>query len=365
MLWFLFAQLLAFLLDLQTIRSLPDQEKDLQILLLRQQVRILQRTMRRPPRISRSEKVLLALLTARLKWVTASTYDQLRAVLLIFRPETVLRWHRDLVRRKWMFRRPATTGRPRIAHDLEQLILNLAKENPRWGYQRISGELLKLGYAVDPITVRNILKRHRIPPAPRRTRNGIGWCHFLSHYRHQMLACDFFTVETLWLKTLYVLFFIEVGTRRVHLAGCTPHPTSAWVTQQARQLTWELQERTPSIRFLIHDRDTKFSPSLDAVFHSEHITVIRTPIRAPNANAYAERWIRSVRRECLDHLLIVNDAHLRRVLTEYIAFYNERRPHQGLAQRTPIPYPTAPPAKQVRSHPILGGILRDYYDPAA
>jgi len=164
---------------------------------------------------------------------------------------------------------------------------------------------------------------------------------------------------------VYVLFFIELGTRRVHVAGCTQHPTSAWVTQQARQLTWELQERTKPLQFLIHDRDTKFSSSFDAVFQSERIEIIRTPFRAPNANAYAERWVRSVRQECLDQPFILNEAHLHQVLTEYVTFYNERRPHQGLEQQTPLPYSVVAPATSVRSHPILGGILHDYYESAA
>src|SRR5919112_1968923 len=145
---------------------------------------------------------------------------------------------------------------------------------------------------------------------------------FLAHYQDQMLACDFFTVETAWLKTLYVLFFIELGTRRVHLAGCTRHPTAAWVTQQARQVSWSLQDGRLSVRFPIRDRDTKFSAAFDTVFRSEGATIVRTPYRAPNANAVAERWIRSAREECLDHLLILNEAHLRRVLTAYVIFYN-------------------------------------------
>jgi putative transposase len=241
----------------------------------------------------------------------------------------------------------------------------MAQENPRWGYKRISGELLKLGYRIDPITVRNTLRRHRIPPAPQRADRGLSWRRFLNHYRYQLLACDFFTVETLRLHTIYVLFFIEIGTRRVHIAGCTAHPSSAWVTQQARQITWELRGRARPVRFLIHDRDTKFSPTFDAVFQSEQIDIVRTPFRTPNANAFAERWVRTVRRECLDPLLVLNEAHLRRVLTEYVTFYNERRPHQGLEQRAPIPKPSVAAAKSVRSRPILGGIVYDYYDSAA
>jgi hypothetical protein len=202
MLWFLLSQLFAFLLDVQFIRALPSHEKDLQILLLRRQVRILQRAVRRPPRISRSEKVCLAVLTKRLKRVSNSTYEQLGGVLLIFRPETVLRWHRELVRRKWTFRSANKAGRPPLAEDLQRLIVQLAQENPRWGYMRISGELFKWGYRVDPITVRNVLRRHRVPPAPQRSRSGLSWRRFLNHYRQQLLACDFFAVETLRLQTV-------------------------------------------------------------------------------------------------------------------------------------------------------------------
>jgi len=180
-----------------------------------------------------------------------------------------------------------------------------------------------------------------------------------------VLACDFFTIETLFLKMITVLFFIDIGTRRVHLAGCIAHPTAAWVTQQARQLAWTLQEAGAAPRFLIHDRDAKFPPAFDTVFASEGVAVVRTPYRAPNANAYAERWVRSVRAECLDHLLIAGEAHLRRVLTEYVAFYNHARPHQGLEQRCPVALP--PPVRDgpVRRRERLGGLLHDYYREAA
>lgn len=190
---------------------------------------------------------------------------------------------------------------------------------------------------------------------------------------NQVLACDFFTVETIRLQTLYVLFFIELGTRKVHLAGCTAHPTSAWVTQQARNIVWNIQEkalhRSP-VRFLIHDRDAKFTASFDAVFASDGITIIRTPYRAPNANAYAERWVRTVREECLDHLLILGERHLRRVLTEYIEYYNHRRAHQGIGQQIPVTPSEEPGAKEqsvivtrgpIHRRDVLGGIIHDYY----
>jgi putative transposase len=170
----------------------------------------------------------------------------------------------------------------------------------------------------------------------------------------------FFTVETLWLQTLYVFFFIEIGTRRVTIAGVTAHPTASWVTQQARQLVWTLPERPLTLGFLIRDRDTKYTRAFDAVFQSEGVKVIRTPIRAPRANAFAERWIRSVREECLDRLLILNQRHLEKILHDYAAYYNEARPHQGLAQRTPIPLPQPRLEDPIVCADVLGGLIHDY-----
>jgi hypothetical protein len=182
----------------------------------------------------------------------------------------------------------------------------------------------------------------------------------MTHYKGQLLACDFFTIETLFLQTIYIFFFIEVGTRRVHFAGCTPHPTQQWVTQQARQLIWTLDDEHTLMRFLIRDRDTKYAPSLDAIFQSRQIDVIQTPFRAPNANAFAERWIRSVRQECLDKLIIINQVHLRRVMHEYVDYYNTARPHQGIQQQSPIPF--KPQSKgRICCRDILGGIIHDYY----
>ncbi len=180
-----------------------------------------------------------------------------------------------------------------------------------------------------------------------------------------MLACDFFTVETAWLRTIYVLFFLELGTRRVHFAGCTVHPTAAWVTQQARKMNWTLQEEGLPIRFLIHDRDTTFPASFDHVFASEDVTTIRTPFRSPTANAFAERWIRSVREECLDHVLIVGERHLHRVLKEYAAYFNHARPHQGIGQQIPAGDKRSIGEGPVRCRDVLGGIIHDYYREAA
>jgi transposase InsO family protein len=248
---------------------------------------------------------------------------------------------------------------------VEALLLRLAADNPRCGYSRLQGELAKLGHTLGRSTVRDVLKRRHVPPAPQRRMRADSWRQFLARHRDAVLACDFFTVETVFLRTLYTLFFIELGSRRVHLAGCTAHPTAAWVAQQARNLCWPLQETAIAPRFLIHDRDAKFPPAFDAVFAAEGIAIVRTPYRAPNANAYAERWVRSVRTECLDHLLIAGEAHLRRVLTEYVAFYNQARPHQGIEQRCPVALP--PPVRDgpVRRRDRLGGLLHDYYREAA
>jgi putative transposase len=283
---------------------------------------------------------VFATLTCKLKAKKVSLHQQLRQFLLLFQPETLLRWHRDLVRKKWTFQRKVdhAGGRPITDPELEALVLRLARENTR-GAGKIQGELLKLGYRLGETTVRDILRRHGILPAPERQHHINHWSIFLKHYRNQLLACDFFTVETLRLQTLYVFFFIEISTRHATLAGVTNYPTAAWVTQQARQFIWEFLQSNSTARFLIRDRDAKYTRAFDAVFQSEGVRVIRTPVRTPQANGFAERWIRSVREACLDRLLIVNQQHLKRVLQDYVAYDNEARPHQGLAQRTSFPMP--------------------------
>jgi len=361
--WFALSHLFSSVVDLITLRRSPDVQKDIQILLLRQHVRVLQRKVRQPKRFSRLEKMLLAVLVAKLRRVASDFPAQVQPIL-IFSPDTVLRCYRELVRRKWMFGRKASAGRPKITPELETLVLQLARENSRWGYDRIEGELLKLGYSIDRSTIRNLLKRHRLLPAPKRQPKST-WRTFLRHYQHSMLACDFFTVETLWLKTVYVLFVIELGTRRVHIAGCTAHPTSHWIRQQARQLRWTLEDSGSTFRYFLHDRDAKFTWTLDQVFAAQNIKVIHTPIRAPNANAYAERWVRSVRQECLDHLIIVNERHLNSVLEEYVDYYNTRRPHQGISQKSPEGSFEPVNTGAVYRRELLGGLINDYSCEAA
>jgi putative transposase len=223
-----------------------------------------------------------------------------------------------------------------MSSDLQDLILRMARENPRWGYQRIRGELLKQGVRVSATAVANLLRRSGVCPAPRR---GQTWREFLRQQASGILGCDFFTVETAWLRTLYVLVFIELGTRKVHVAGATRNPDAAWVTQQARNLAMGLRGVGGEVRFLIHDRDTKFCVSFDEVFRTEGTRVICTPIRAPNANAVCERWIGTVRRECLDWTLILGRRHLEGVLREYADHYNRHRPHRGLSYLFPIAQP--------------------------
>jgi putative transposase len=344
----------SFLLDLVHALTRSDHDRALELVLLRQQLRLYERKAAQP-RPSRWEKVALASLAARL--------PDLSRVGLAFTPATLLRWHREIVRRRWTFDDRPKRGRPPIGAACAELIVRLARENPAWGYGKVQGELLKLGHRVSQSTIKRVLRQHRLPPAPERGHSN--WRTFLAHYRDYTVACDFFTVDTVFLTRLYVLFFIELGTRRVHLADCTASPDAAWVTQQARQFSWHLQEREPgAVRFLLHDRDGKFAAAFDTVFASEGIEVIKTPVQAPNANAVAERVVRSIRAECLDRLLILNRRHLTVVLGHYVAYYNHRRPHQGLGQALPAPLapvPASPAAPgRVRCRPVLGGLIHDY-----
>jgi putative transposase len=360
MLWFIIGHLFSTVLSWIRIGNLSDQEKNLEILLLRQQLALVERQIKKPLRASRIEKLTLAVVTATFKTLTHRTATQLRQVIRLFQPETVLKWHRELVRRKWTYRSGKRNGRPRTIKEVETLIVRMVHDNPGWGYDRLEGELRKLGYVISDQTIGNILARHGMPSVPQRQSSG-SWRHLMQHYKQQILACDFFTIDTLFLQTIYVLFFIELGTRRVYFAGCTLHPTKVWVTQQARQLTWQLEDKVIPIKFLIHDRDTKFVPAFNTVFQADKIHIIRTPFRAPNANAYAERWVRTVRRECLSKIIVLNETHLRRVLKEYIQFYNMARPHQGLDQQSPIPMTRANSTGAVCSRSILQGIVHDYY----
>jgi putative transposase len=326
-------------------------EKDIELLVLRHQVKVLQRQVKRP-RLNRRDRVLLAAASRAMTKTSWSSF--------IVRPETLLRWHRELVRKKWTYRRTGHPGRPPVDADVRDLVVRLGRENPRWGYQRIRGELLKLGIRISATTVRTTLLRAGLDPAPRRI--GPTWTEFLRSQAAGILATDFFTVETISLKTLYVLFFIELSTRRVYVAGVTANPDSAWVTQQARNLA--IEERLSGVRFLLRDRDAKYSGPFDAVLRAEGVRIIRTPIRAPRANAFAERFVRTVRRECLDHVLIYDRRHLERVLGAYVAHYVDERPHRGLGLAVPAgirlaQVPGATPTL-VKRRDVLGGLIHEY-----
>jgi putative transposase len=233
---------------------------------------------------------------------------------------------------------------------------------------RICGELRKLGIRVGATTIRALLRRHGLGPAPRRS--GPTWAQFLRTQAEGIVACDLFTVETIRLRTLHVLFFIQLSTRRVVVAGVTAHPDSAWVTQQARNAAMDLDDRGVSIRFLLRDHDAKFTRGFDEVFGSEGAEELRTPIRAPKANAYAERWVQTVRAECLDWTLVLGRRHLLRLLRAYVRHYNQQRPHRSLALAVPEAGerqspPVNPQPREVRRRDVLGGLIHEYHEAAA
>ena len=330
-----------------------DTRKDLEILVLRHQLAVLRRQIARP-KLQPADRALLAALSRAL--------PRSRWSCFVVKPDTLLRWHRRLVAGAWTYPHRGT-GRPPLDQELQQLIIRLASENPRWGYQRIQGELRHLGVRVSATAIRTTLRRHGLGPTPRPT--ATTWRAFLRRQAAGIVACDFFTVDTIWLRRLYVLFFIELGTRRVHLAGVTGNPNVAWVTQQARNLLLRLEDQGHRVRFLVRDRDAKFSRGFDDVFGSEGAQVLVTPVQAPNANAYAERWVRTIRNECLDWLLIASRGHLEQVLRIYVRHYNQHRPHRALGLEPPDPSAGPTLVGEARRTPVrrwdlLGGLVHEY-----
>jgi transposase InsO family protein len=327
--------------------------KELEIVVLRHELAVLRRQVSRP-RLEESDRVFLAAASRLLSGKSRPSF--------FVRPDTLLGWHRQLVRKRWTYagRRP---GRPPVSQEARELVLRLARENSRWGYQRIVGELAGVGVRVSATTVAKILQQAGVRPAGARVQ--LSWREFIRAHATSIIASDFFTVETLWLGRLYVLFFLELGSRRAHLVGCTPNPNGPWAVQQARQFAWSLCERTTAIRFLIHDRDSKFSRAFDDVFKNEGVEIIRTPFRSPQANAFAERWVGTVRRDCLDWLLIVSRRQLERVLLEYVEHYNTHRPHRALKLTPPLSRPRlrlvgSHPPTQLQRRDRLGGLIHEY-----
>jgi putative transposase len=346
------------LLELVVLRFRSEREKEIEILLLRHQLRVLERQVARP-QLTQADRALLAAFSRvlpRRAWKRS----------FVVTPATVLRWHRELVARSWTFPH-RRSGRPATAVEIRGLVVRLARENPDWGYRRIQGELVGLGIKLAASTVWAILKEAEIEPAPSRLETS--WAEFLRQQAASIIECDFLTVDTLFLKRFYVLFFIELATRRVRLAGITTNPDGRWVTQQARNLLMQLEDEGVRPRFLIRDRDSKFTRQFDEVFRSEGIRVIKAPVRAPRARAHAERWVGTVRRECLDRLLIVGRRHLEYVLSAYTTHYNEHRPHRALGQRSPLSRvpPSAADATagvidldRLRRRELLGGLIHEY-----
>jgi putative transposase len=325
--------------------------KEIELLVLRHEVAVLRRT-NPTPRLDWADRALFAALIRRLP-------AALRGHRLVT-PATVLRWHRRLVTKKWTY--PNRSGRPPLDDTIATLIARLARENPTWGYQRIQGELLKLGHRVGASTIRRILKRRRIPPAPLRATD-TSWRRFLRAQAATMLAVDFFHVDcAITLKRIYVFFALEVRNRYLHILGTTSHPTGAWTTQQARNLLMDLDGRVASFRFLVRDRAGQFTTSFDAVLAGAGIDAVKIPPRCPRANCYAERFVLTARTELTDRILILGERHLRTVLAQFGAHYNGRRPHRALQLQPPRPDLPAPDLdyRRIRRRPVLGGLINEY-----
>ncbi len=334
-----------------------DLAKDAELLVLRHENAVLRRhagRVRYRPG-DRAWFAALARLVPRRRW----------AEVFLVAPATLLAWHRGLAAGKYDTGKRRRPGRPRTSPGIARLVVRLARKNSLWGHRWIHGELVKLGMAVAPSTVWEILHAAGIDPAPRRS--GPTWRQFLAAQAAGILAVDFLHVDTVLLKRIYVLVFIEHGTRRMHLGGVTTHPTGDWTVQQARNLALILGERFEDIRFLIRDRGSNFTASFDAVFQAAGTRIVRTAVRAPRMNAICERLVGTLRRELLDRVLILGEGHLRAVLADYQVHYNTARPHQGIAQRVPDGehdggHRTVAglDRRRIYRKPVLGGLINEY-----
>ena len=327
-----------------------------EILLLRHQLAVLQRQQPRHPKLNWADRALLATLLA---MIPKARRHGLR---LLVTPDTILRWHREIVRRRWVGRSMrGKTGRPATRRNIRALVLRLARENPGWGYRRIHGELAGLGVQVSASTVWEILKKAGIDPAPRRT--GIAWSLFLRSQAEAILACDFFTADLLDGTQAYVLAVIEHATRRIRILGVTLHPTGEWTAQQARNLMMDLGEQADQVKFMVRDRGSNFTAAFDAVLADAGIRTVLCNVRTPRMNAIAERWIGGCRRELLDRTLIWNQDHLRQILRQYETHHNKHRPHRSLdaaAPLKPLPQPVVLEQYRVRRRTRVSGTIHEY-----
>jgi putative transposase len=315
-------------------------------------------------RLSDSERKVLAEIGQKLG------KQVLQEVAQIVKPDTILGWHRKLIAQKFDgSEQRRSPGRPKIDPDLEALIVRMAQDNRSWGYDRIVGALANLGYTVSDQTVGNILKRHGFPPVPER-KTTTTWTEFIRTHMDVLVATDFFTAEV-WtlggLVTYYVLFFLHLGSRKVHIAGVTPHPNAAWMVQVARNVTMEEWGVLSPEQYLIHDRDTKFCAAFQQIIDDAGVERVVLPPRSPNLNAYAERWVRSVKEECLSRLILFGEASLRHALTHYGAHFHHERNHQGKGNVLlfPIVSQNTERQGQVQCRKRLGGLLKYYTCEAA
>ena len=330
--------------------------KTAEILILRHQLAVLQRRQPRRLALDWADRAFLATLFA----VIPKARRQ--ALRLLVTPDTIVRWHRDIVRRRWAARSMrGKAGRPAARRNIRALVLRLARENPGWGYRRIHGELAGLGAKIAASTVWEILKNAGLDPTPRRA--DPTWPQFLRSQAEAILACDFFTADLLDGTQAYVLAVIEHATRRIRILGVTLHPTGAWTSQQARNLIMDLGEQAHRVKFMIRDRGSNYTAAFDAVLSDAGIRTVLCNVRTPRMNAIAERWIGGYRRELLDRTLTWNENHLRRILREYETHHNQHRPHRSLdsaAPLKPLPEPVDLEQHRVRRHPRVGGMINEY-----